>query len=388
MINNTPDIKEEMILLILKTALRHGGTDIHFAPGDQPRFRIDRKLVPSKFPSLTMHSCDIILEYFLKQLNSSRQIENIKNNLEKKGSADFNLSFQGFSRFRVNCFKQRGSHAFAIRTIPNKIPTLDELGLPVILKEIFQRDRGLFIITGPAGSGKSTTMAAGIDYMNNVRQDNIITLEDPIEYLHQHNKCLIRQREIPADCENFSYGLKSALRQDPDIIVIGEMRDSETATIAANAAETGHLILTTLHTPTVTEAVDRMIALAPVESREQMRQQIANTLVGVIAQKLLPRCGGGKCLATELLTVTPAMQTAIRENNTYMFKDMIDNKNREDMYTMDFSLEKLVKNGMIESKYLEQHRADMDKKYFGISSNYNSARPATKEERLLQGKYY
>jgi twitching motility protein PilT len=264
------------------------------------------------------------------------------------GEIDFSFAIPGVSRFRVNAFRQRGSAAIAIRVVNERIATLDELGHPDILKTLARMPRGLVLVTGPTGSGKSTTLAAMIDLVNNERACHVLTLEDPIEYLHKHKKCIVNQREIHADSKSFANALRAALREDPDVILVGEMRDVETIGIAVTAAETGHLVFATLHTCDAAQTIDRIIDVFPPHQQQQIRIQLSLTLQGIVSQQLLPRLdGSGRIVAHEVLMVTPAVRNLIREGKTHQIASVIQTGARFGMQAMDFSLRDLFRRGII-----------------------------------------
>ena len=254
----------------------------------------------------------------------------------------------GLSRFRVNAFRQRGSIAIAIRIIPERVPSLQELKLPDIVRELARKPRGLVLVTGPTGSGKSTTMAAMIDLINSERACNILTLEDPIEYLHRHRKSIINQREIGADSRTFANALRAALREDPDVILVGEMRDMETISIAVRAAETGHLVLATLHTSDAAQTVDRIIDVFPPYQHQQVRTQLSLALQGIVSQQLLPRRDGqGRIVAVETLVTTPAVRNLIREGKSHQILSVIQTGAKFGMLAMDTALRDLCRAGLI-----------------------------------------
>ncbi len=268
---------------------------------------------------------------------------------QKKGELDFSYSVPGFSRFRVNVYYQRGAVSLAIRVIPSRVPTIDELGLPAVLKKLALQPSGLVLCTGPTGSGKSTTLAAMIDEINEQRKCHILTLEDPIEYLHEHKKCIVHQREVGIDTNNFADGLKAALRQDPDIILVGEMRDLETVSIALEAAETGHLVLATLHTSDAPKTVDRIIDVFPPHQQQQVRIQLSSSLNGIISQQLLP-CSDEKrrIAALEVLIGTPAVKNIIRDGKSHQLNSVMQTGAKSGMIMMNNYLLELYQKGLID----------------------------------------
>jgi twitching motility protein PilT len=268
--------------------------------------------------------------------------------LEEEGQVDLSLSLAHIGRFRINVFKQRGSVGLAIRLIPYKIPPFEELNLPPVIRTLAEKESGFILVTGPAGSGKSTTLAAMIDIINSQRSCHIITLEDPIEFLHSHKKSIVNQREIKTDSQSFSAALRAALRQDPDVILVGEMRDLETISIALTAAETGHLVLSTLHTKSAPQSIDRIIDVFPPHQQQQVRIQLANTLVGVVSQRLLPRVDKqGLIPAVEVMISTPAIKNLIREGKTHQIYSSIQTGSKYGMQTMESSIQDLFERGLI-----------------------------------------
>jgi len=264
------------------------------------------------------------------------------------GDLDFSYGIPDLSRFRVSVFKQKGSISMTIRLIPSRIPEMESLGLPPIAREFAEKPQGLLLVTGPTGSGKSTTLAAILDYINRTRNEHIITLEDPIEFVHPHKSCIVNQREIGTDTESFSTGLRAALRQDPDIVLVGEMRDLETISIAITAAETGHLVFGTLHTADAPQTIDRIIDVFPPESQQQIRVQLASVLLGVMAQRLLPTTdGSGRVAAIEVLVNTPAVANLIRSEKVHQIRSTMQTGKAQGMQTMDGSLRELLQRGAI-----------------------------------------
>ena len=271
-----------------------------------------------------------------------------RSRFEQTGELDFVYHIPGLGRFRITAFRQRGATALVVRLIADKIPTLEELGHPEICKALALKPRGLILVTGPAGSGKSTTLAAMIHLINRTRSCHIITLEDPIEYLHQHGKCIINQRELHADTVSFSLALRAALRADPDVILIGEMRDTETVAAAIAAAETGHLVLASLHAGDATQTISRMIDVFPPYQQQQIRIQLSLTLQGIVAQQLLPRLDGtGRIAAMETLVATPAIRNLIREGKTHQIISVLQAGGKVNMQTMDHALCELFHKGLV-----------------------------------------
>ena len=298
---------------LLAYAVESKASDTHITVGFPPTLRIDGRLEPMDLPKLTADDTEKMAMHLLR-------FRGKKDVLFRDGEVDFSYGIPSVGRFRVNVFRQRGTYAAAIRTVTVGIPTLDELKLPGVLKSLAQHVRGLILITGPTGSGKSTTLAAMIDLINNQRACHILTLEDPIEYLHRHKKSIVNQREIGPDTKSFANALRAALREDPDVILVGEMRDLETISIAITAAETGHLVLSTLHTVGAAETIDRVIDVFPPHQQEQIRIQLANVLKGVVSQQLLKlQTGRGRIAATEVMVTTPAISNLIREGKAIRF---------------------------------------------------------------------
>jgi twitching motility protein PilT len=288
------------------------------------------------------------------------------NELEEKGEVDTSFSSPGVGRFRVNAYKQRGSYGMALRIIPLEIPTIEDLGLPTIVKDLSSLPRGLILVTGPTGSGKSTTLASMINLINQEKKCHILTLEDPIEYLHKHNKSIVNQREIGSDSRSFSNGLRAALRQDPDVILVGEMRDLETISIALTAAETGHLVLSTLHTIGAAKTIDRIIDVFPPHQQQQVRVQFSSVIQSIISQQLLPKANGeGRVAAFEIMIANPAIRNLIREEKVHQIDTAIQTGAKFGMQTMDSSLLELYIKGMItkETALMQAVNQDNIKKY-------------------------
>ncbi|ADQ45712.1 twitching motility protein [Caldicellulosiruptor kronotskyensis 2002] len=338
---------------ILKEAFLKEASDIHITPGVPPIYRIHGRLVRTDDSILTPE----MVEEFVRQITNENQFKI----LEQKGEIDFSYGIKGVSRFRVNVYKQRGSYSIAFRIIPVNIPPFETLGLPPVLKEFTKLNKGLVLVTGPTGSGKSTTLASLIDIINKERDVHIITLEDPIEYLHRHNKSIINQREIGSDTLSFADALRAALREDPDVILVGEMRDLETIAIALTAAETGHLVFSTLHTIGAAKTIDRIIDVFPPHQQQQIRIQLSTVLQGVVSQQLLTRRDGkGRVVATEVMIVNPAIRNLIREAKTYQIQSIIQTHQRQGMITMEQSLIDLYKRGFITREDAFNYATDFD----------------------------
>jgi len=326
---------------LLKLMIDKGASDLHITTGTPPRLRIDGRLVPIDHPPLAAQDT--------KSLCYSVLTDAQKHRFEEQSELDFSFGLKGLSRFRGNIFMQRGAVAGAFRGVPFQIRNFQELGLPDIVNEIAKRPRGLVLVTGPTGCGKSTTLAAFIDKINAERTNHIVTVEDPIEYLHTHKKSLINQREVAADTHSFKNALKYILRQDPDVVLIGEMRDLETIEAALTVSETGHLTLATLHTNSAVQSMNRIIDVFPSHQQEQVRVQLSFVLEGIIAQQLLPRKSGqGRVLAVEILIPTPAIRNLIREDKIHqIYSIMQTGQAHSGMQTMNQSLFELYTKGLI-----------------------------------------
>lgn len=333
-------IYREKLHNLMQLAAQQGASDIHFSVGRRPTFRIDGRLTSLiKEEILTKEVVEGMIWSFIP---SERKEEFLKNK-----ELDFSYTLYDKARFRVNIYYQRGSLAAALRLIPYKIRTIEELNLPPILHEFSKYTQGFILITGPAGHGKSTTLAALIDEINHTRTDHIITVEDPIEYIFTQDRCIIDQREVLSDTPSFHRALRSILRQDPDVIMIGEMRDPETMQIAITAAETGHLVFSTLHTNSASQTIDRIIDSFPAVQQDQVRTQLAATLVGVVSQRLLPRLSGGRIPACEVMLTNSAIRNLIREDKVYQIDLVIETSVQEGMISLNRSLAQLVKQGEI-----------------------------------------
>lgn len=336
---------------ILRTGVARKASDIHLTIGMPPVFRINGQLMPLghgpyselREEKLTMQDTQSMAEEILSREQLDR--------LNAEGEVDLSYTIPQLGRFRVNVFKQRHSVSIALRIIAQRIMTLEELDLPPVVQHLATKPNGIVLVTGPTGSGKSTTLAAMLDYINSTRSCHIITLEDPIEYLHQHKKSIVNQREIGGDTQSFAKALRAAMRQDPDVILVGEMRDLETISTAITAAETGHLVFATLHTCDAAQTIDRIIDVFPSYQQQQVRVQLAGTLQGIVAQQLLPRLGGqGRVAAIEVMLATPAIRNLIREGKTHQILSALQSGGKLGMQTMDSSLLKLYQAGHVSAE--------------------------------------
>ncbi len=336
---------------LLKETLKEGASDLHITVGIPPTMRKNGRLATIGDQRLQPEDTELLVRSILND-DQWRAFQTI-------GELDLSFSMQGMGRFRVNVYKQRGTCCAAIRMVNLIIPSLTELGLPGIVGDLTKKNKGLILVTGPTGSGKSTTLASMIDVINQSRDNHILTLEDPIEYLHKHNKSIVNQREIGNDSQSYASALRAALREDPDVILVGEMRDIETISIAVTAAETGHLVLSTLHTIGAANTIDRIIDVFPPHQQQQIRVQLSTVIQGVISQQLLPRKDRpGRVAAVEVMVATPAIQNLIREGKTYQINSQIQTGAKFGMQTMDFSLSSLYKTGIITHEDAVRHSAD------------------------------
>ncbi|TYO99938.1 twitching motility protein PilT [Geothermobacter ehrlichii] len=317
---------------LLKTMVEAGGSDLHITTGTPPQLRIDGQMVPLKLPPLQPADT--------KQLCYSILTDAQKRKFEEENELDLSFGVKGLARFRGNIYMQRGALAGAFRLIPYKFLTFDELGLPPVVTKIAQRPRGLVLVTGPTGSGKSTTLASIIDYINETRHEHIITIEDPIEYLHPHKKCVVNQREVGADTHSFKKALKYILRQDPDIVLLGELRDLETIEAALTIAETGHLCFATLHTNSCVQTINRIVDVFPPHQQTQVRTQLSFVLEGVLSQTLIPRSDGrGRALAVEVMVPNMAIRALIRDDKVHqIYSQMQMGQEKYGMQTMNQAL--------------------------------------------------
>ena len=325
---------------LLKIAIELGASDIHITVDSPPIARIKGKFIKLTEKILTKYDTEEMAKEIAGEKNFKR--------IQAYGECDFSVAIESGERFRVNAYKQKGHYAIAIRTITSQIPSFETLGLPEVLKTFTEKHKGLVLVTGPTGSGKSTTLASLIDIINENQQRHIITLEDPIEYVHHHKQSLVNQREIGQDTESFNTALRAILRQDPDVILVGEMRDPETISIALTAAETGHLVFSTLHTVGAAKTIDRIVDMFPSEQQQQIRTQLSTVCEGVISQQLLQTIDGRKRVAAlEVMVATPAIRNLIRENKTYQIPNMIQTGSKFGMQSMDQELVNLYRQGSI-----------------------------------------
>lgn len=337
---------------LLELTLEKGASDLHITVGVPPIMRINGELEAIESNKLTPSDTEKYAKDILKDKF---------NEFDAKGEIDSSYSITGLGRFRVNVYKQRGSISIAIRNVGLKIPTLKELRFPSTISELIDARRGLILVTGPTGSGKSTSLAAMINEINMKKKEHIITLEDPIEYIHKHNKSIINQREIGTDSNSYASALKSILREDPDVILIGEMRDLETISIAITAAETGHLVFSTLHTIGAAKTIDRIIDVFPPFQQQQIKTQLASVFRGIISQQLIPMENGkGRVAALEIMVGTPAIQNLIREGKTHQLQSLIQTGNKYGMQTMDMSISQLYKEKIISYEAAMTYCMDRD----------------------------
>jgi twitching motility protein PilT len=357
---------------VLLEVVERRASDLHLTAGAPPMVRVRGRLTPMEgYPVLTPTDTREIVYSILS--NAQRQ------KLENNWQLDFAYQIPGAARFRVNAYFQRSALGAAFRLIPFEIAPLETLGLPPVVAELAKKPRGLVLVTGPTGSGKSTTLASLIDVINETREEHIMTIEDPIEFLHNHKKCMINQRELGADATSFGDALKAALRQDPDVILVGEMRDIETIGTAITAAETGHLVFATLHTQDTPQTIDRIIDVFPSAQQGQIRAQLSVALQGIMTQTLLPTAdGAGRCCAVEILVPTPAVRNLIREAKSHQIYSVLQTGGQHGMQTMDASLASLVRAGKITRQLAESraHSVEEFKRLIGgglpaPSSGYN-----------------
>lgn len=341
------------IEVLLEEVIKKKASDLHLQVGLKPILRVDGSLVP-------VPGTDILTEEAVEALIFAVLDEDQKQILLKDKEFDFSFAFGDLGRFRVNAFHERGNMAAAMRLIPTDILSVEQLGLPAVVSKFADYPRGLVLVTGPTGSGKSTTLAALVDKINHERATHIVTIEDPIEFTHKSQKSVIVQREVHYDTYSFSAALRSCLRQDPDVVLIGEMRDLETIAAAITIAETGHLVFATLHTNSASQSIDRMIDVFPPHQQAQIRAQLANILVAICAQRLIPSIGGGRIAAAEILVATPAVRNIIREGKTHQLDAVIQTGAEYGMSSMDKTLVSLIHAGTISYEEARNYAVDIE----------------------------
>jgi len=337
---------------LLREACERGSSDLHLTVGLPPVVRVDGSLTRLDYRPLSPQDTQRLIYDIL----TNDQVEIF----ERVRELDFSYGMKTVGRFRVNVYRQRGSVGAALRSIPDQIPTFEQLNLPPLLRELSRKHSGLILVTGPTGSGKSTTIACMIDTVNCERPVHIMTMEDPIEYLHRHKKGMVNQRELKTDTDSFANALRAVLREDPDVVLIGEMRDLETIQAALTLAETGHLVFGTLHTRNAPQTIDRVVDVFPPHQQEQIRVQLSNTLEAVVAQQLLPRLGGGRIAAIEILVATAAVRNLIREGKTHQIYSALETGAQYGMQTMDKVLADMHRNGLITEEEALARAIDRD----------------------------
>jgi len=346
---------EQKVKSLLRMVPQQGASDLHLVVGRHPTLRVDGKLYP-----ITQE--EMLTEEDTKGLASVLLNEANKKLLLDDGQVDFSYDFEGKARFRVNVFYQQGFVSVAMRLIPSGIRTLDQLNVPDMLYEVTKQTQGLVLVTGPVGHGKSTTLAALIDYINHTEDKNIITIEDPIEYIYQQDRCIISQREVGQDAESFTKALYAVFREDANVVLLGELRDLESISIAMTAAETGHLIFATLHTNDSAQTIDRIIDVFPAHQQNQIRSQLASVLVAVVSQRLVPRIDGGRVPAVELMFKNNAVENLIRENKAFQIDNVIETSSSSGMISLDKALANLAQQGVITME--DALRYARNKEYF------------------------
>ena len=327
---------------LLELVLEEGASDLHIQVGKPPTLRLHGSMVSVDGPDLTPADT----ERLMQSIAADSYVQAAKT----EGGTDFGFAYMDKSRFRVSVLRAKGSYGLVLRQIPNEFFDLEDIGIPDQIRDLLYRPRGLVLVTGPTGSGKSTTLASMINYINQKRSGHIITIEDPIEYYHDHNKCLITQREVGVDVPTFSEAIRRAMRQDPDVILVGEMRDLETIEAAISAAETGHLVFGTLHTNSAAKTVDRIVDAFPANMKEMIRTQLATSLVAVVSQVLCKKEGGGRVAGLEVMVTTTSIAALIRDNKTYRINSDIQTGAKLGMFTMDTHLMSLYNRGLISAR--------------------------------------
>lgn len=347
---------------LLEVAAENNASDVHITVGVPPKMRVNGNLIDMDYPTLLPDDAENIIMSIMDKRRKAI--------FDEKGEVDFSIAIPQIGRYRVNIFKQRGSMAAALRVVGTEIPDPNSLGVPQAVQELHKRKRGLVLVTGPTGSGKSTTLASIINLVNENLASHIITLEDPIEYMHKHKKAMINQREVGLDTLSYNNALRAALREDPDVILVGEMRDFETISIAVTAAETGHLVFSTLHTIGAAATIDRVIDVFPPHQQQQIRVQLSMVLEAVISQQLIPTADGRRRVAAfEVMITNPAIKNLIREGKTYQIQSMIQTNKKIGMQTMDDALYELYRRGEITGEKCVAYAQDvvnMDKKLRGM----------------------
>ncbi|MBM3256630.1 MAG: PilT/PilU family type 4a pilus ATPase [Candidatus Moranbacteria bacterium] len=342
---------EQQLKKLLETVIQQGASDLHLSVARYPTLRVDGKLIPlTSEPVLTREDTTNLAGALLNKEQAEI--------LQKELQIDFTYELEGKMRFRVNVFYETGNLAAALRLIPYKIRTIEELNLPSILHQIILHNQGLVLVVGPTGVGKSTTLAALVDEINHTRTEHIITIEDPIEYIYQQDRSIINQREVYKDVKSFANGLRGSFREDVDVLLVGEMRDTETIATTITAAETGHLVMATLHTNDSAQTIDRIIDIFPASQQQQVRSQLANILVAIVSQRLIPRIGGGRIPATEILLNNDAVGNLIREGQIHQIVNVLDTSLEEGMVSINRSLAELVKEEQITLESAEAFATD------------------------------
>ena len=368
--------------VLLEEVIERGASDLHITAGERPKMRIDGDITNSNVEYVMAPKDTLQLAY-------SVLTENQKKRFEMEDELDFSFGIQNLARFRGNCFKQRGCVSMVIRQIPFNIKTFEELQLPEAIRKMAERPRGLVLVTGPTGSGKSTTLAAMIDKINKERRGHIITVEDPIEFIHRHQGCIVNQREVGTDTKSFQASLKYALRQDPDVILVGEMRDLDTIQAALTISETGHLAFATLHTNSAAEAINRIIDVFPSHQQSQVRAQLAFVLEGIITQTLLAKAKGrGRAMAAEILVVTPAIRALIRDDKIHQIYSTMQSGKKYGMQTMNDSLYNLYVNREVslEDCLRSSHDQNEFLRMIGQTPDDDKAKPAGMAQQSMAGK--
>ena len=351
------------ITQLLTFGVEQNASDCHLSSGEPPMLRVNGDLKKLDLPAFSQ----VEVHALVYDIMNDAQRKNFEESLE----CDFSFEMGGLPRFRVNVFMQRKGEAAVFRTIPAKIVTLEELGMPAILKQLCEKENGLILVTGPTGSGKSTTLAAMVDYLNNTFEGHILTIEDPVEFVHESKKCLVNQRELGPHTRSFANALRAALREDPDAILVGEMRDLETIQLALTAAETGHIVFGTLHTSSAPKTVDRVIDVFPPNQQSQIRAQFAESLEAVITQTLLKKKTGGRIPALEIMTGTTAIRNLIREGKIHQIPGTMQVSQKDGMQTMDMALQNLVTRDLVTKE--EAQAKSMTANLFGPSAAVGGA---------------